>query len=644
MKMMRGVLCACGACGLWTAAAAETVQAPFTTSPRHALKTIMGRDYWTMLGSGPCTDPGFGSLPGVWNSPWNNASLTNLPVFRDCGVVRHASRLPPDAAGAVSTWRTVEEHCLPRSGQRQILAARAKPDRPMVFVFGAKRNVLAMAGEIDLDRGDWAAFKKANPNLVGVRAMCEWGNDLLLNITRTTNVVNQARRTELEGVWRQYARTNRYDRLALCRWYRDRKVALHYDDLDSFMAFRGMFHLDHVAAAWGVTTLTAETTNTPGGDAEYRWDISGFFVRGAARQFGLPWCWYEAGYFNGPAQDGRRLDNSVCHYRFVRGNARPEGGTSASAQRRCWYYAYVNGANAVESESWSSNFFTTNTPSGKAELSDRGRAFSAFHDFTAAHPDRGVTYAPVAILVPFAQGYTSHGGRAWGACPYQSGDYALDAVFFTIAPGWERAKGLRAGVQEGNLHNSRFAMMYDVLTPDSPQPKADFRRALFAYPAAILAGDYADETQFADVLADYEKAGGHLVRVTAAELPPLAKNTVGEIMAGRLAFPSVAAKLESLQKDLFPFTVSGNCQYGANRTTKGWWLWVFNNRGVRKFADTFESLDPACNTSVTATLKVGSVKKVTDLVSGRSIAVDANSFTFDLPAGDLAIFEVAEKE
>ena len=67
---------------------------------------------------------------------------------------------------------------------------------------------------------------------------------------------------------------------------------------------------------------------------------------------------------------------------------------------------------------------------------------------------------------------------------------------------------------------------------------------------------------------------------------------------------------------------------------------MFNNRGVRKFADTFESLDPACNTSVSATLKVGSAMKVTELVSGRRLAVGANSFTFDLPAGDLAIFEV----
>ena len=616
------------------------VQAPFGTSARHLPKKVMGREYWTYIGSGPYTDPGFAAREDVWSSPWNNASLTNLPVFRDCGVVRHTGKLPPDGKGSVATWRTVEENCGRTAWE--CLKAGAKANRPFVLVFDGKRNVLAMAGDVDLDHGDWAAFKRGNPNLVGTRTMCEWGNDLNLLVPRTTNVLNGVRRAELEAVWARHLMTNRYDRIALCRWYTDRKLAIHYGDMETFMAFRGIYMLDHVAAAWGAKTLTAETTNTSSGNSEYRWDVSGMFVRGAARQFGLPWCWYEANFFNGPAKDGSWMNNSVSGYRFLRGNARPEGGTSESARRRCWHYAYLNGANAVEPESWSGQFFTTNTPSGKAELSGRGRNFSDFHDFTAAHPGRGVTYAPVAILVPFAQGYSAHGGAPWLRCEMTPGDYALDALFFTIAPGWERKKGLKEGVQDGNLHNSRFAMMYDVLVPDSPQPKEDFEAALFAYPAAILVGDYPDPSLFEDVLDAYERAGGRLVRLSPCELPPFGPETIAGMHTGRLRFPHIERILDGLQRELFPFEVDGDCQYGANRTEGGWWLWVFNNRGVRKFADTFETLDRSKDSSITVSARNGAAPMlaVRELVSGRNVEVRDGHFRYAIPAGGFAVFDI----
>ncbi|MBR4651954.1 MAG: hypothetical protein IKO72_01205 [Kiritimatiellae bacterium] len=628
--------------------AAAGVQKPFETPGRHGPKLVMGREYWSYLHAGSIyTDP---YIAGVVlesekktkkKNPWNNFALTNLPVFRDCALVRPFNRPPPDANGTSASWRTVKENAYRSNLEYESLEADSKKDKPMVLVFGSKRNVLAMVGDVDLDHADWAAFKKAHPNLVGTRTMCEWGNDMLMNKIRTTNVLNQVRRDELMSVWKRFDMANRYDRIKMCRWYTDRKLKLHYDDMDTFMAFRAMYHLDHVAAAWGAKALTVETTNSTSGDSEYRWDIMGMFTRGAARQFGLPWCWYVAVYLNGPAKDGSWKNDSVCNLRRPYRNAIPEGGTSASAQRRCFYYAYLNGANAVEPESWATNFFTTNdTPDGIAQLSVRGKNFSDFHDFTAAHPDRGVTYAPVAILTPFAQGYKACGGMAWGTCPYTDGDYAIDAVMFSIAPGWERAKALRAGIQEGNLHNSRFAMMYDVLVPDSPQPKEEFKKALFAYPAAILVGDYPDPSMFEDVLAEYEKAGGRLIRITAADLPPRKPRAFLDIYSGKLRFPSVERTLEGLQRDLFPFAVEGDCQFGANRTKDGWWLWVFNNKGVRKYADTFETIDATCARDISVKFVHAAVAPVTELVSGRKVDVKDGRFSYRIPASDFAVFKI----
>jgi len=624
----------------------QTVQKPFAVSERHAPKLVMGREYWSYLSSWYYNDPGFAdNLVGpalFWeNSAWANASLTNLPVFRDCALSRNTVKPPPDSAGTKATWRTVEENCIPT--RWKCLERAAKKDRPLVLTLNSKRSVHALAGDIDLDYADWAEFKAANTNLVCVRMLCEWGNDIQVSMRHTPRVKNPERRAELEKRWRQYDMTNRYDRLALARWYVDRQLKLHYDDKDMFMAFRSCMSLDHVAAAWGAKMLTLETTNTTGGDREYRWDVAGMFIRGAARQFGLPWGWYVAVYFNGPGKDGKWINNSVC-YETVKPRGSysimPEGGTSASAQRRCFYYAYLSGANAVTQEGWTSHFLTTNTPSGRAELSKRGRNFSDFHDFTAAHPGRGVAYAPVAILTPFAQGYPAYGGKSWNQCPYTPGDYAIDALFFTIAPGWEREKGLKKGIQEGNIHNSRFAMMYDVLVPDSPQPKEEFAKALFAYPAAILVGDYPDASKFEDVLAAYEKAGGRLIRLTADGLPQMNDRTLGDIFAGRLKFPTVERILEGLQRDLFPFAVEGDCQYGASRTEKGWWLWVFNNKGVCKFADTFETIDHSRDVEVNVRFTHAVPAPVKELMSGKEVPVSDGRFIFKVPAGDFAVFEI----
>ena len=370
-------------------AAQEAVQAPFETPAAHRLKKVMGRDYWTILSSHPYTDPYYQGVESVWKNPWHNRALCALPVFRDCGLVSTSGRLPPPADGKDSVWRTVADN-YGGNAQWSAVCANAKPDKPLVVVFSAKRDVLAMAGDVDLDYDDWRAFKASHPNLVGARTMCEWGNDLRLLVGRTKRVLDPSRRAELEAVWARHSMTNRADRLALCRWYVDRKLKIHYDDMDAFTAFRSAFYLDHVAAAWGAKTLTAETTNTTEPDTEYRWDVSGMFVRGAARQFGVPWCWYEAIFYNGPCKDGTWKNNSFCDLRTPHGYGTPEGGVSASSQRRLWYYAYLNGANAVESESWTYCCFTTNTPSGKAELTVRGRNLAAFHDFTAAHPGRGV--------------------------------------------------------------------------------------------------------------------------------------------------------------------------------------------------------------------------------------------------------------
>jgi hypothetical protein len=134
------------------------------------------------------------------------------------------------------------------------------------------------------------------------------------------------------------------------------------------------------------------------------------------------------------------------------------------------------------------------------------------------------------------------------------------------------------------------------------------------------------------------------MRVNADMLPPFDRvSAIREIWRGERKFPKVESMLEGLQKDLFPFEVSGDCQYGANKTVDGWWLWVFNNKGVVKFADEFERIDRSKDAAITVKCRFGGVERVTELVSGRTVQRKGNSFSAVVPAGDFVVYSIKEK-
>ena len=597
---------------------------------------IFGRDYWTLLESGPYADPG--QKP---HAHWENPDLSRYAFLRDCGVVQKTSRwdVPPEGG----SWRTVRENCSSRDSRCwNAMEANAKHDKPLVTIFSPKGRFGALMGPNDLDMEDYRAWKARHPNLIGLRVLSEWGNNMASLPRQVKNLPDSPLKEEWTKLLSRYDFNDRYSRLDFARWYTDRKLALNYGDGDLFMAMRSWVYLDHVAAAWGAKTLFTETTDSTGNDAEYRWDISAMFGRGASRQFARPWVWYTAIYLNGFSEDGRWLNDSSCRYFAIKGNQHPDGGYSQSLQRRSWYYAYLTGASGVEQENWAYIFLMTNAVHRKAVLSPRGENFAKYHDFTRAHPNRGAPYAPVAVLVPFAQGYRAMGGKAWGTCPYLDGDYAVDSVFFTLAPGWQRREAMRTRGAEGCLHNSPFAFMYDVLVPDSPQEEAEFVKVLSRYPAAILVGEYRDEAKVKRVLTAYTAQGGRLLRVTPDMLPPnRGDDTVWDIVGGKIAFPKVREMLRGLQDDYFPFEVEGDVAYGANRTKDGWWLWCLNNKGVTKYADKPERVDPSAAAKLRIRAKAGvDAAAVCELVSGRTVEAKDGVFEFTVPSGDVAVFEI----
>ncbi len=613
---------------------AANVPPPGVAPQAHRPPIVAGMRYRTILSALPYSDPSQNPTGVLFN-----AELAALPVFRDCALVNQSSlrRAPKDKP----VYRRLEENYMDgaEDPRWRSLDANPKPDMPLFSYMVTKRDATALVGPIDLDHGQYVAWKAAHTNFFSFRMLSEWGVDLTHLRGRASRIADPARRDEFLRRWCGPV-ADRYVQTALAQRYVERLIDLHYGDRNAFTALRSFFALDHLAAVWGAKAILVETTNTTGPkmDKEYRWSVAGMFTRGASRQFGIPWGWYVAVYFNGPRKDGTWMDNSTPSYTVRSPTKFPEAGISASLFNRVCHYAYLTGAGAVEVESWLSHLLMPDA-SGRLSLSPRGRLFSAFHDFTRLNPDRGIPYAPVAVLVPFAQGYPATGGRSWSAFKYLPGDYAVDAVFFTLQPGFDRPTALKRGV-EANFHNSPYPVMCDVLVPDSPRDPEAFFAALVNYPVAILAGEYRDRS-FEPLLKRYEAAGGRLLRVMPEMLPPFEGDLPSEIFSGKRRFPVLESFFAGIRDEFFPVKIEGDVLWGLNKTAGGWWVWCLNNRGVVKFADSFEEIDETCAAKIRIDLGNVAAVRVRELVSGREACASGGGFGWTVPAGGVAVFEIA---
>lgn len=641
---------------------------------RHRPKAFMGRDFWRALykyGDWACW--------AEWTSParivrFDNPELYRHPAFEDV-VWSYFGRTPaPDLSTGKAVWRNLGENFLDKEPDKEILSSNPDPTRPFFLSTTGKRGVNSWAGEIDLDRAEYDRFLKDHPNLVYDGSYGEWCSDLLLAYPKLRKMTDPVRRAQLEAVIGKEPPSDRYALTKMLKRYFDARRRGFYDGRIRV----GDAHLNsfHTAMDCGAHMFSLETTDSSGngttadekayfresfeptGDEEdakddsgYRWNVSAMFARGAARQFRTIWEWYIAGYTNGWTEDGKWWNNTVTvypesdaapdHYEKISWNCGPEWGQSASNLRRAHYFAYLNGCTFVNMEEWSAQFTMWDRKLKKTVFSPRAKLYLDFADFTRTHPDRGAVYAPVAICVPVDQGYPTWGGYPWGLkrCGYTRGDAAVDAVFYTLVPGFERAKEHRRGV-EYNLINSPFAQMYDVIAPDAKRLSAAEMLGVFrSYRAIVVVGDYPNR-DFETTLAQYEAEGGRVVRLGEKEVPPVAEGQINDVKGGRIRFPEVEKAFAALQRDHFPLTVGGDVCYGLNRTSKGWWLWMFNSKGVIKFADKPERIDHSFDSRVSVRMPSGFGSQVSEITCGAALDRTADGFSATVPAGDLRIFEI----
>ncbi|MBQ9338238.1 MAG: hypothetical protein IJS14_13180 [Lentisphaeria bacterium] len=147
-----------------------------------------------------------------------------------------------------------------------------------------------------------------------------------------------------------------------------------------------------------------------------------------------------------------------------------------------------------------------------------------------------------------------------------------------------------------------------------------------------------------DVFTSFDFGKGRVIVATPRWLVPdfedggtESKTALTRTATGALKFKYTRALLDKIVEEVLPIKVSGEIQYGLNKTKTGWLLYMFNNEGITKFTDTPETFDPKKTARVTVQLKDISALYAFDLCSRESFEIRDGKFTVEVQPGKYRI-------
>ena len=252
------------------------------------------------------------------------------------------------------------------------------------------------------------------------------------------------------------------------------------------------------------------------------------FIRGAGKQFGVPWFgnasgfnrWGWKAYGSEPQKDNG-----------------PTKGTSLSLMKRLMYshilynsmlvgfdgtWFYVQPGAPIAAES----------PAEEDELSPIGLIQRGAGRWLREAGQPGAMITPVALMVDFFAGwtfprhlYTSDVYRVWGNLPYEPGDCLTDGVLDMLYPGYEGSSYFHD--ESGFLTPTPYGDVADCLLSDAPG------WLLARYPMLMVAGGLEGGAEIRDKFETYVRGGGHLL-ITAGSLAKLPGGLAGMQVEGGL--------------------------------------------------------------------------------------------------------------
>ena len=145
------------------------------------------------------------------------------------------------------------------------------------------------------------------------------------------------------------------------------------------------------------------------------------------------------------------------------------------------------------------------------ELSTLGNIAKALLDYVDRHPDRGVPYAPVGLLMEYTRGRPSiyhTGGSTYSSCrlPYDDADHMNHGILCDLLfP--EHRHTRPSGCYSCT---APYGEIFDILSPNAPGRRMD-PKIFNGYKVLFALGGQEFDRHYADVLKQYVRAGGTLV-------------------------------------------------------------------------------------------------------------------------------------
>jgi hypothetical protein len=282
----------------------------------------------------------------------------------------------------------------------------------------------------------------------------------------------------------------------------------------------------HALAAWGVRTLGMETAAVMPVTA-----MRVAFTRGAARQYGAKFLYYDAPNFGDTATTFTRAQSFAGPDYFFHTRYGPTMGPSLSWYRKNYYLYYMSGASAVYLEQGHDQFFKPGPGEHPFQLNPLGRITDEFIRFAEKHAERGVPYTPVAFLLDPAHGWdmTDWPQLPLGVSPVSRSDRALRELFLAAYYPAAVEEGEPATADRQAFINAPFGDIFDVLV--ASEQKAE---ALDAYRAVVVGGRINWTPAWGRRLKAYAQKGGTVV-LNAAQVKGLPEDLTGVRMTGQTA-------------------------------------------------------------------------------------------------------------
>jgi hypothetical protein len=282
----------------------------------------------------------------------------------------------------------------------------------------------------------------------------------------------------------------------------------------------------HALGEWGVRALGIESSAVQPMTA-----MRIAFLRGAARQFGGAFVYYHAPGFGDTATTFTKQQNFAGPDNFFHSRYGATMGPSLSWYRKSYYLYYMSGASAIYLEQGFDQFFKPGPGEHPFQLNPLGRITDEFMRFAARHPDRGVAYTPIAVLLDPAHGWDMTDYPQWpfGVSQINRSDRALRELFgATYYPGLVR-EGEPASGERQTFVPAVFGNIFDVLV--ASETSAD---AINKYQALIAGGNIEWSSLWAQKLLAYVRNGG-VVLLNSAQIKGLPESFLGAHLSGESA-------------------------------------------------------------------------------------------------------------